>query len=171
MIYTGLPNRILVDQGSNLGDLFINLGEISNVEVQRTGIEAHSSLGLGERYHHPLRHTYRKILCENPKVEPRQALAASVKAMNDTLGPEGLVPSALVFGEYPKAYTRSETPPPRSTLVERASIAKSARKEMEKHMSEMRIKRALKHRPPAADDRAYQPGDCGSNLARKNSQQ
>ena len=99
-------------------DLFINLGAISNVEVQRTRT-----------------------------------------AMNDTLGPEGLVPSAPVFGEYPKAYTRSKTPPPRSTLVERASIAKSVRKEMEKHMSEMRIKRALKHRPPAAADLVYQPGD------------
>ena len=57
MIYTGLPNRMLVDQGSAFGKSFISLGAISNVEVDRTGVEAHLSLGIGERYHQPLRQT------------------------------------------------------------------------------------------------------------------
>lgn len=44
-IYTGLPIRILVDQGSQLGksQLFASIVEIHNVELQTTGIEAHSS--------------------------------------------------------------------------------------------------------------------------------
>lgn len=67
-IYTGLPNRIIVDQGSQFGDLFISIGEASNVMVERTGIEAHSSLGLVERYHQPLRNTYRKIIADHPTV-------------------------------------------------------------------------------------------------------
>ena len=50
MIYIGLPNLIIVDQGSSFGNLFINLGAVSSVEVQCTGTEAHSSLGLGEKY-------------------------------------------------------------------------------------------------------------------------
>lgn len=33
------------------------------------------------------------------------ALALAVKEMNDTLGPEGLVPSALLFGEFSQVHT------------------------------------------------------------------
>ena len=159
MIYTGLPNRMLVDQGSYFGETFATLGALSNVDVKDTGVEAHSSLGLGERYHQPLRNTYRKIMSEHPLTPPASALAASVKALNDTLGPEGLVPSALVFGEFPPMFTNSESPAQRETLQDRASVAQSARKEMEKIMADMRVRRALHHRVPSAADRFYQPGD------------
>ena len=94
MIYTGLPNRMLVDQGRYFGDTFATLGALSNVDVKDTGVEAHNSLGLGERYHQPLMQTYRKIMSEHPQSPPERALAAAVKAMNDTLGPEGFVPVA-----------------------------------------------------------------------------
>ena len=55
-------------------------------------------------------------MAKHPKTPPHMALAASVKAMNDTLGPEGFVPSALVFGEFPRAYMCSETPARRLAL-------------------------------------------------------
>ena len=51
--------------------------------------------------------------------------------MKDTLGPEGLVPSALVFAEYPRVFTKSETPNERDVFVSRAKVAKTARIEME----------------------------------------
>ena len=63
--------------------------------------------------------------------------------MNDTLGPEGLVPSALVFGESPKVYTKSETPDERAVPAIRAKLAHTARSQMAKHMAELRVKRAL----------------------------
>ena len=106
-IYTGLPHRMLVDQGSAFGDSFVNIGRMHNVDVQRTGVEAHSSLGLGERYHQPLRTTYRKLMLAHPGADKELTLAVTVKAMNDTLGPEGIVPSALVFGEYPQIFTKT----------------------------------------------------------------
>ena len=62
MIYTGLPNRMLVDQRTNFGDAFKTLGAQANISVGSTGVEAHSSLGLVERYHQPLRQTFRKIM-------------------------------------------------------------------------------------------------------------
>lgn len=85
---------MLVGQGSYFGNAFAQMGELSNVKAQRTGTEADSSLGLGENYHQPLRKTYKKTMTEYPQTEPRISLAALVKAMNDTLGPKGLVPSA-----------------------------------------------------------------------------
>ena len=116
MIYTGLPSRMMVDQGSYLGKTLATLRALSNVDVKDTGVEVHSSLGLWERYHQPLRNTYRKIMSEHPQTPPASALAASVKAPNDTLGPEGLVPSDLAFGEFPPMFTKSETPAQRATI-------------------------------------------------------
>ena len=158
-IYTGLLNRMLVDQGSAFGPLFINIGVVSNVGVDRTGIEAYSSLGLGERYHQPLRQTDRKIMVEHPSSDPALALALSVKAMNDTLSPEGLVTFALVFGEFARIFTKSETPNERSVLVSRSKVAKTARNEMGKRMAEVRVRRALKNSTPSASSRVYSPGD------------
>ena len=156
MIYTGLPNRMLVDKGTNFGGAFKTLGALANISVDSTRVEAHSSLGLGEWYHQPLRQKFRKIMAAHPKTPPARALAASVKAMNDTLGPEGLVPSALVFREFPPVFTKSEAPAARLILGERASVAQSARKEMGKLMG---VRRALHHRTLSAADRFYQPGD------------
>lgn len=45
----------LADQGNNLGDLFVDVAAISNIKVESTGIEAHGTLGIGERYHQSLR--------------------------------------------------------------------------------------------------------------------
>ena len=147
-----------MDQGLSFGDLFISISAHSNVEVQRTGVEAHSSLGIGEIYHHPLRITYRKLEIDYPSIEKSILLSIAVKAMNDSLGPEGLVPSALVFGEYPSVHTKSEVPSPRAALISRAEVANAARKEMEQIMARMRVQRALKHATPISADRAFEVG-------------
>lgn len=158
-IYTGLPQKILVDQGSQFGKILKTLGALRHIEIEETGTEAHSSLGLGERYHEPVRTTYRKLRLQFPKVDPEVLLRFSVKAMNDTLGPEGLFPSALVFGEYPSIRTVSELLEERPTLSSRAELAIAARKEMAQIMAKQRVQRGLRHNVPAATDRAFAPGD------------
>ena len=159
MIYPRLPHKVLVDQGSAFGDLFVNTAATTHTKVQMTGIEAHSSLGIGEHYHQSLRITFCKLKLEFPNIDPQLFLIMAVKALNDTLGPEGLVPSALVSGEYPSAYTRSETPAPKATFLSRAQVANSALIEMEHQMAKLRIHRALKHRIPSTVDFCFQPGD------------
>lgn len=158
-IYTGLPNRILVDQGPQFGDAFIRVAAMNNVEASSTGVEAHSSLGLGERYHEPLRSTFRKMRIQYPNAEDDMLLSFAVKAMNDTLGPEGFVPSALVFGEYPHVFTKSEVPHPRATAADRAEMVNAAREEVGKIMAKLRVNRALRHSVPIAADKPYEPGD------------
>ena len=138
-IYTGLTNKTLVDEGSNFGKTFVRIAEVTNDAAEPTGIEAHSSLGLGERYHQPLRNTLRKLRREYPKASKELLFSLSVKAMNDTLGPEGLVPTVLVFGEHPHPITAKEIPPPRIVNASRARIAVVARIEMEKHMANVRV--------------------------------
>ena len=86
-------------------------------------------------------------------------LAPAVKAMNDTLGPEGIVPSSLVFGEYPSLRSFVGPVLPRPSLAVRAEVAQEARQLMAKYMAQVRIVRALKHNTPSATDHVYQPGD------------
>jgi len=72
------------------------------IELSLSGVESHNSLGCGERYHAPLRRIFEKIKYAEPNIESRLALRLAIKAMNDTMNPEGLVPSLLVFGVYPR---------------------------------------------------------------------
>ena len=159
LVYTGLPNRILVDQGSSFGDQFKAFGRILQVDVTSTGVEAHSSLRIGERYHQPLRTAFRKLSIAYPTLPRPLLLSMSVKAMNDTLGPEGIVPSALVFGEYPPLRSAGDSVVPRPDLATRASVASQARADMSKIMARLRIQRALRHNVPPAASVSYQPGD------------
>lgn len=68
----------------------------------------------------------------HPHTPPHIALTCVLKFMNDTLGPEGLMPSALVFEEFPQLSNNSEPRPARLTLGERADLATTAGIEMEK---------------------------------------
>ena len=43
----------------------------------------------------------------------------AVKAVNDTAGPNGLVPTLLVYGAYPKI---SNLDPPAPSIIERAAV-------------------------------------------------
>ena len=59
--------------------------------MKLTGVQHHNGIGLKERYHGPLRTIYRRIKKECPDIDDNFALKFAVKAMNDTVGPEGLV--------------------------------------------------------------------------------
>lgn len=93
---------MLVDQGSCFeeranGGLYVHLASIYKDVVEKTGIEARFSLGIGKRYNKPLRQTYQNIMYQNPNGEPQVSLALIVKYMNEKLGPEGLMLSELVL--------------------------------------------------------------------------
>lgn len=68
--------------------------------------------------------------------------------MNDTLGSEGIVPSVLVLGGYPQAYTWTETRPSRPSAASRQKIIHTAKMEMSQHMAKARVAHALKDTVP-----------------------
>ena len=69
-------------------------------------------------------------IAEHPETEPQVALSVTVKAINDTPGSEGFVPSALVFGDFPRVTTQSEASDKRPTLADRSAVAQTAREEI-----------------------------------------
>ena len=78
------------------------LGEENGVVIKLTDVQHHSGIRLCERYHGPLRTTYRRIKKECSDVDDNLALESAVKAMNDTVAMEVLVLSLLAFGIHPR---------------------------------------------------------------------
>ena len=66
-------------------------------------IEVANSVGLVERYHAPLRRAYDIISSELDlkKISREIRLQMAVKAVNDTAGYNGFIPTLLVFGVFP----------------------------------------------------------------------
>jgi hypothetical protein len=54
-----------------------------------------------ERYYRPIRRIYQIISVELPNISKEIALQMAFKAINNTAGPNSLVPTLLVFGAYP----------------------------------------------------------------------
>ena len=77
-------------------------------------------------------------------------LQMAVKAVNDTAGPDGLVPTLLVFGAYPRMTIDS---PPSPSTLKRGEAIQKAMKELRRIAAERQIKDALNTRngPITAD--------------------
>ena len=61
-VYIGFPIKTRVDQGSAFRSVRrTNRAKAVGTDVQESGLEAHSSLGSGERYHAPLRRIFLEI--------------------------------------------------------------------------------------------------------------
>ena len=139
--------------------MFAELAALHDINLEKSGIQSHDSVSVGERYHKPLRDTYRKLKIDQQSMQRQLLLALAVKAMNDTLGPERIVPSALVFGEFSSLRTLGGAVIPNPTLGERAEAAQKALSHVAKHLAQARVERALNHNTPPATDRTYQPGE------------
>lgn len=77
------------------------LCDINGVDLLLSGVNTHSSLRTGEKLHGTLRKRFLKVKHAHPNIPNRYILRVAVKAMNDTINENGLVPSRLVFGIIP----------------------------------------------------------------------
>jgi len=68
------------------------------IKLKLSAVESHDSVGSGECYHAPLRLLYNKIHFSSPNLGIQFCFRLALKAMNNNMNPEGLVPSLLVFG-------------------------------------------------------------------------
>ena len=155
--YLGFPNRMRTDHGSAfVSETWKTLCTENGITLRISGVQAHSSLGLGERYHEPLRRIYRKTMKEYPGVPRHMGLQLAVKAMNDTMGENGLVPTKLVFGTIPRfPIINSDLP----SQKERMDALQIAQKEMNSIIAERRVRTALSKEVPPAADIVYQIGE------------
>ena len=148
-----------VDQGSEfLSRKFYNNCNSLEIYVKAFPIESSNSLGLGERFHDPLRRIYIKVQEETPQLDDDLKLSLSYKAMNNTLGPEGIVPTLLVYGMMPRlllGVTRLSTP----TQVQRMKALSVVHSEMEQIVATLRFRTAVcRNLPSSLLDFSVSPG-------------
>ena len=156
-VYIGFPNKLRTDQGSVFtSKAWDELTRLHGIELQLSGVTSHNSIGVGERYHAPLRRVYSVVRAATPEMSPELSLRCAIKGMNDTLGPEGLVPTYLVYGTFPSFPICRNAPP---SQEDRMRALATARAEMATITSEPRVMRALKSKLPPATQYDIQAGD------------
>jgi hypothetical protein len=77
--------------------------------MKEVPVEAYNSVGKVERYYNPLRRAY-KIICNklrDTKTNAKMSLQIAVKTVNDSVGPNDIIPILLVFGAYPRITNNS----------------------------------------------------------------
>ena len=127
-VYLGPPDQIVHDAGKNFSSAeFRQQTKAMAIEVKEVPVEAHNSVGKVERYHAPLRRAYEIISSELEDASEELILQMAVKAVNDSAGPDGLVPTLLVFGAYPRM---TDDSPPSPSVVQRAEAIRKATKEV-----------------------------------------
>jgi hypothetical protein len=128
--YLGPPDYIRHDAGTNFTSKeFRQLAATMGITTKSVPVEAYWSIGQVERAHPILRRAY-CIIAEELKSEgisKQTMLQMAVKAVNDTSGPDGLVPTLLVFGAYPRI---TEFDPPTRSTTQRATAIRKAMEEV-----------------------------------------
>jgi hypothetical protein len=141
-MYVGPPDLIATDAGKNfVGKEFVDNAASLSIEVKEVPVEAHNSIGKVERYHAVIRRAFEIItneLSTSTTIEHRLQMA--VKAVNDTASPDGLVPTLLVFGTYPRL---AKTSPPSLSIAARATAIHKAISKIRKLKTARQVQHAL----------------------------
>ena len=98
IVYTELPFISLFDYVLQFRVTLVEIFEIHDVQWKRSDTQYLSASGIEESYNEPLRRKFLKPRMDHQKAKKEFLLSPFVKARNDTLGSEGFVLSALIFG-------------------------------------------------------------------------
>ncbi|EED14529.1 conserved hypothetical protein [Talaromyces stipitatus ATCC 10500] len=100
--YLGPPDVISHDIGTNFAALeFKTEAKMMGIQYYQVPVEAHNAIGKVKRYYAPLRRAYNIISAElGASVNKDVILQMAVKAINDTVGPDRIVLTVLVFDTY-----------------------------------------------------------------------
>ncbi|KAI1769721.1 hypothetical protein F4818DRAFT_435441 [Hypoxylon cercidicola] len=141
--YLGPPDNLIFDAGLNFtATKFTGNAKTLPITVEEVPVEAHNSIGKLERYYGPVRRAYEVISGDlrGTNIDGPSILQMAVKAVNDTAGPDGLVPTLLVFRAYPRL---TESSPSTPSLATRAEAIKKAMQEVHKLKAKRQIANAL----------------------------
>lgn len=143
--YQGPPDIIAHDAGINFASVeFKSEAKIIGITYKQVPVEVYNSISKVERYHGLLRRTWDILYVELGGFTSTEAiLQMAIKAINDTAGPDGLVPTLLVFGAYPRITTESPISP--STMKRGEAIWK-AMVALRKATAQRQISEALRTR-------------------------
>ena len=142
--YSGYPDALRHDRGTQFvaPELQVAAAE-AGISAVSVGIESPNAMGIGERVHGPIRRIFEKLLADNPGFDDQDfLLLAATKSYNDMQGVDGLVPTLLVFGVFPKIPLPGSSSHAIPNHV-RLRVIKSSREEYQAIIDEQRLKDAL----------------------------
>ena len=143
-IYLGPPDLITHNAGKNfISKEFKQYASAIGINTKAAPIEAHNLIRIVKRYYGLIRRVYQIIAIELPDLDKDVALQIAFKAINNTAGLDGLVPTLLVFGAYPRMV---EFDAPSPTVTQRAAAIKKAMAEIQKLRAERQVQDALNTR-------------------------
>ena len=92
-------------------------------------VKAYNLINMVKCYYRPLQYIYQIIIVKIPKIDKDIALQMAFKALNNFISPNGLIPTFLVFGAYPRLIN---TNMPLFTVSQRANTLKKVIEEIKK---------------------------------------
>src|SRR6266567_8101476 len=99
--YLGPPNIITHNVGKNfISKEFKQYAIILGTATRSVPVKAYNLVRMVERYYGPLCCIYHIIIMELLDIGKDMALQMAFKVINDFTGPNGLIPTLLVFGAY-----------------------------------------------------------------------
>ena len=113
------------------------------ITVRNVSMKAHHLIGQIEKYHRPFCRIYSIIAIETPGVDLEAAFQMAFKAINNSVGPNGLVPTLLVFGAHPRMI---EMDAPSPTITQRAIAMRKAMDEVKRLTTSRQVNDALNTR-------------------------
>lgn len=128
----------------------------TGISFKTTAVKRHNSLALGERFHAPLHRLFNVVHHSEPTRIPEMAVRISKRSLNDTMGPNGLVPTFLVYGILPRFPDSDSDFPGQQARMRALSVA---RREMETIVAQLRIPQALRARILTTENYIIAPGD------------
>lgn len=112
------------------------------VNIKTIPVKAPHSMSTAERYHTPVRKAYRMVRTEASNVDREAALQISIKADNDSVRPNRLVPTLSVYGGLPRLDVSSVLAA--SYMYTRAHALHKAANEISKYNLAHRTRAALR---------------------------
>ena len=126
----GPPDQLITNTGKQFTSKeFAQYIKTIDIKVKIIPVEAHNSIGIIEHYYSPIRHIYFIIMTEIQDINKDMTLQMAFKAINDTAGPDGLVPTLLVYGTLPRMVEYDTLS---STIVQHSAALKKAMTEIQR---------------------------------------
>jgi hypothetical protein len=109
---------------------FVDNAKIMAIKIEEIPVKAHYFIGNIEKYHAPVKRAFEIITADfGNTITLEHILQMAVKAVNNTAGPNGLVPTFFVFGTFPRI---SHESPSSSSITARGEAMRKAKAEVHK---------------------------------------
>lgn len=119
--------------------LFQNYAELIRIQIKAVPVETPNSITFAERYHEPLQRAFNMINFKSTDLSKEEALQLSIKAINHSVEPDGMVTTLLVYGAIPRLGFSLDRPTP--NITQRANDLHKAAQKMSRHFARMKIMR------------------------------